>query len=161
MWNGHQAWFDKKSEKIKSVGDAKKKSMTLNEKRKYLADKWNKNWSLVDKKALRAWQFSSQKYDLQQNCLFSKHFLAPTAMLMITLLASCVFCVTISPSLSFHNSLSLSSLIPSLPFASDSERYLMWEPTKSFGAFAQKKENWRNKSISPKWNKQMHQFCDL
>ena len=102
MWNGHQAWFDKKSEKIKSVGGAKKKSMTLNEKRKYLADKWNKNWSLVDKKALRAWQFSSQKYDLQQNCLFSKHFLAPTAMLMITLLASCVFCVTISPSLYFH-----------------------------------------------------------
>ena len=74
MWNGHQAWFDKKSEKIKSVGGAKKKSMTLNEKRKYLADKWNKNWSLVDKKALRAWQFSSQNTTFKKIVFFRNIF---------------------------------------------------------------------------------------
>ena len=138
MWNGHQAWFDKKSEKIKSVGGAKKKSMTLNEKRKYLADKWNKNWSLVDKKALRAWQFSSQKYDLQQNCLFSKHFLAPTAMLMITLLASCVFCVTISPSLSFHTP-SLSPLSFPLSLSQVTENDIWCESRPNFLGHLHKK----------------------
>ena len=51
----------------------------------------------------------------------------------------CILCDHFSLSFLSH-SLSLSSLIPSLPFASDRERYLMWEPTKFFGAFAQKKK---------------------
>ena len=116
-----------------------KKSMTLNEKRKYLANKRNKNWSLVDKKALRT---CLKNTTLKKIVFFRNIFRPQLQCWWLHYLPLVYFVWPVSPSLSFHTpSLSpLSSLIPSLPFASDRERYLMWEPTKSLGAFAHKKK---------------------
>ena len=147
MWNGHQAWFDKKSEKIKKCRWRQKKSMTLNEKRKYLANKRNKNWSLVDKKGLRT---CLKNTTLKKIVFFRNIFWPQLQCWWLHCLPLVYFVWPVSPSLSFHTP-SLSPLSFPLSHSQVTENDIWCESQPNlWGHLHTKKENRTNKSISPK-----------